>query len=137
MAHAASMAGRKSLLWLGLFVAAGAFVQGPAFAGDPPPDREISLVVYGNDACPPPRDEDEVVVCARRPEEERYRIPPALRHSDDRRTEVAWGTANAQLEQEQAYTRPNSCSPVGSFGQSGCAQQMINQWYADRAARRR
>lgn len=136
VAHGAVMLGRGPAYLLALFAAVGAIGPAPAAAGDPP-DRETSVVVYGSDACPQPHDENEVVVCARRPEEERYRIPPALRHSRERRTEVAWSTTNAQLEQEQAYTRPNSCSPVGSFGQSGCAQQMLNQWYADRAARRR
>lgn len=102
-------------------------------AEDPIPDRETSLVVYGNDACPQPRDENEIVVCARRPEEERYRIPPALRASRERRHDTAWGTAVAQLEREQAYTRPGGCSPVGSFGQTGCQQMFMNQWFAERA----
>jgi hypothetical protein len=30
--------------------------------------------------------------------------------------------------------RPNSCTVVGSFGQTGCTQQMIRQWYAARRA---
>jgi len=131
------MAGSKFPLLFSMFAAGGAIGLSPADAGDPLPDREANIVVYGNDACPPPSEEGEVVVCARRPEEERYRIPPALRESRERRTEVAWGTAAAALEQAQAYTRPNGCSAVGSYGQSGCQQQLINQWYADRAQRRR
>lgn len=136
MAQRPAMIARKAFLLIAIFAGATTIAAGPAGAEDPP-ERETSIVVYGNDACPRPRDENEVVVCARRPEEERYRIPPALRANRERQTEVAWGTANAQLDAEQAYTRPNSCSPVGSYGQSGCVQQMLNQWYADRAARRR
>jgi hypothetical protein len=105
-----------------------------ARAEDPVPERENSVIVYGNDACPGPREPDEIVICARRPEEERYRIPPELRANRERRTETSWGTTAAALEGEQAYTRPGGCSPVGSFGQTGCQQQFMNQWLAERAA---
>jgi hypothetical protein len=103
-----------------------------ASAEDPLPERETSLVVYGNDACPKPRDSDEVVVCARRPEEERYRIPQALRQRPDHPAEVSWGSRSAQLEDAQRDTRPDSCSVVGSFGQSGCQAALVRQWYAER-----
>ena len=56
---------------------------------DGPPDRESTILVYGEDACPPST-ENEVVVCARRPEEERYRIPRSLRRSGQPQ-EQAWG----------------------------------------------
>ncbi len=108
----------------------------PATQAREPPGRENSLVVYGDDPCPRPSDDEEIVVCARQPEEERYRIPRELRDERERRTESSWTATNAALEAEQAYTRPNGCSPVGSFGQSGCLRMMLDQWLAERAARR-
>lgn len=87
--------------------------------------RERSVVVYGNDPCPKSANPDEIVVCARRPEEERYRIPRAVREQDAeaiaRRDDVA-----AQRD-ELASGRPSaagigSCSPVGSGGMIGCTK---------------
>ncbi len=98
-----------------------------------PPARESSVIVYGDDPCPQ-ADGDEVVVCARRPEEERYRIPRPIRERQP--TEVAWGSRVEGLEEASRAMRPGSCSVVGSFGQSGCTQALINQWFADRRARR-
>ena len=98
-----------------------------------PPQRESHVVVYGDDACPPSTD-DEVVVCGRRPEEERYRIPAPLRRGD-RRTETSWTSQAEALEEAQRDTRPNSCSVVGSWGQSGCFDQMMRQWRAERRVR--
>lgn len=115
-------------LLLGLAGAAAALAQQPA------PTRESHVTVYGDDPCPQ-SSEDEIVVCARRPDDERYRIPEALRRSD-RRTEASWSSHAAELDEVQRDTRPNSCSVVGSYGQSGCTQQMIRQWRAERRARR-
>ena len=111
-----------------------------AAAGEVPaeaqaPQRQRSLVVYGDDPCPRSQG-DEIVVCARRPEEERYRIPAPLRRGN-RRTETSWSSQAAALDDAQRDTRPNSCSVVGSFGQSGCTQDMIRQWWAERRARAR
>lgn len=98
-----------------------------------PPARESSVIVYGADPCPQ-ADGGEVVVCARRPEEERYRIPRPIRERQP--TEAAWGSRVEGLEEASRAMRPGSCSVVGSFGQSGCTQALINQWFADRRARR-
>jgi len=105
----------------------------PPAARAQPPERESALVVYGEDPCP--RSEDgEVVVCARRPEEERYRIPRRLRERQP--IEAAWRSRVAALEEESRAMRPGSCSVVGAFGQTGCTQALIRQWYAERRARR-
>ncbi len=101
---------------------------------DEPPERQASLVVYGDDPCPPATG-DEVVICARRPEDDRYRIPEALRRSSDP-PELGGISRVEALEESQRDTRPGSCSVVGSFGHTGCTQEMIRQWYADRRARR-
>ena len=100
---------------------------------DSAPERESTILIYGDDACPPSTD-NEVVVCARRPEEERYRIPRNLRRSGQRQ-EQAWGARVESLEEVSRDMRPNSCSVVGTYGQSGCLQAMIRQWFNERRAR--
>ena len=106
----------------------------PATAQDSVPGRRAELTVYGDDPCPQSTD-DEIVVCHRRPEDERYRIPAPLRRSSQN-SEQSWGARVETLDEVSRDTRPNSCSVVGAFGQSGCTQQMIRQWYAERRARR-
>jgi hypothetical protein len=106
----------------------------PAFAQTPAPTRESTIIVYGDDACPQPANENEAVVCARRPEEERYRIPRQIRERQP--TETSWASRVESLEDESRPMRPGSCSAVGSGGQSGCMNAMIRQWFAERAARR-
>lgn len=113
----------------------GAAALSPALAQDEVAEREVRLEVYGDDPCPPSVG-DDIVVCARRPEEERYRIPAPLRRSS-RPTEVAWGARAETLDEVSRDSRPNSCSVVGSYGQTGCTQQMIRQWYEERRSRRR
>lgn len=99
-----------------------------------PPARQSTLVVYGNDPCPTSGADNDVVVCARRPEEERYRIPRRLR--ERQQTETSWASRAEGLDEENRVGRPNSCSVVGSNGFTGCTSQMIRQWYAERRARR-
>jgi hypothetical protein len=114
-----------------LLVAAPAFAQPQQ---EEPPEREANVIVYGDDPCPPSTG-DEVVICARRPDDERYRIPEELRRSSDP-PELGGISRIEALEEAQRDTRPGSCSVVGSFGHTGCTQEMIRQWYADRRARR-
>ena len=117
---------------LALLVAAG-----PGLAADPEPilQRTEHVVVYGNDACPKPADEEEIVVCARRPENERYRIPRSLRNQEPT-GDVSWKSRTEELEEASRHTMPGSCSVVGTYGQSGCFQQMMNQWFRERRAAR-
>jgi hypothetical protein len=122
----------RLLILASLFAAAA-----PASAQDgpsSPPARESQIEVYGRDPCPQSTDE-EIVVCHRRPEEERYRIPAPLRHSNDR-TEQSWGARAETMDEVSRQVLPNSCSVVGSYGQSGCQQAFIRQWYASRRAGR-
>lgn len=98
------------------------------------PARQSTLVVYGNDPCPTSGADNEVVVCARRPEEERYRIPRRIRERQP--TETSWASRAEGLDEENRQMRPNSCSVVGSNGFTGCTSAMIRQWYAERRQRR-
>jgi hypothetical protein len=99
-----------------------------------PPQRTATVTVYGDDPCPKPKD-DEIVVCARKPERERYRIPKELRHEGEDLSEQSWGARTEALEEANRATMPGGCSTVGTYGQTGCTQQMLRQWYAERRAR--
>ncbi|MDB5670280.1 MAG: hypothetical protein JWO25_1239 [Alphaproteobacteria bacterium] len=117
-----------------LAVAALAIAAAPATAETALPERTINLVVYGADPCPKSKD-DEIVVCARRPEAERYRIPKPFRNP--RRTDtasMAWGQQWSQMEDSTRFTRPDSCSVVGTGGQTGCMQSSLRQWWLERRA---
>ena len=59
-----------------------ALVSSPAAAQDTGEERVNTLIVYGEDECPPSTG-DEITVCARLDESERYRIPESLRQSED------------------------------------------------------
>jgi hypothetical protein len=115
---------------LGLVTAVPIFA--PAAAETP--TRQSTLVVYGNDPCPTSGADNEVVVCARRPEDERYRIPRRIRERQP--TETSWASRAEGLDEENRQMRPNSCSVVGSNGFTGCTSAMIRQWYAERRQRR-
>jgi len=106
----------------------------PALAQGAPPARESTIIVYGDDPCPQPETESDAVVCARRPEEERYRIPRPIRERQP--IETSWASRVESLEDESRPMRPGSCSAVGSGGQTGCMNAMIRQWFAERRARR-
>ncbi|MBV8686354.1 MAG: hypothetical protein JOZ90_05190 [Alphaproteobacteria bacterium] len=110
---------------------------GPALAQPPSSGRTMTVTVYGNDPCPDAGASNEIVVCARRPENDRYRIPKELRRTIERPSETAWGARVGAMEDASRPTMPGSCSAVGTYGQTGCRQQMIGQWYAERRARSR
>lgn len=90
------------------------------------------LIVYGADPCPASTDEI-ITVCARRPDDDRFRIPENLRNSD-RPENNAW--ANKAIELSYVgRTGIQSCSPDGPGGASGCFAQLANQYRAERGGR--
>lgn len=91
---------------------------------EPPPERTVSLLVFGNDPCPRSSD-TEIVVCARLPESERYRIPKSLRGRKGELAAESWVNRAHDLEYVSRIGTPNSCSPVGSGGQTGCYEQFL------------
>jgi hypothetical protein len=115
----------------------------PALAQDSPNEQSvtqkadgtvvITLLVYGEDECPQTNG-DDIVVCARRPEAERYRIPPKLRQKADDFSgdRGSWTSHNEALEASTRFTRPNSCSTVGTGGQTGCLAAALHQWYLEK-----
>ncbi len=93
-------------------------------ASEGPAERMVSLMVFGNDPCPRSTDQ-EIVVCARLPENERYRIPKRLRGKKAEPAQESWANTARTLEYVSRVGTPNSCSPVGSGGQTGCYQQFL------------
>jgi len=107
---------------------------GPAAAQTPPtsPSAEpkiSTMIIYGNDACPPSTG-DTIVVCARKPEGERYRIPEALRGDPNDPKSQAWAE-RATLLETAGRSGIGSCSPVGPGGASGCFNQLVRDARAD------
>jgi hypothetical protein len=103
----------------------------PAQAQDKAGDRVNQLVIYGDDPCPQST-EDEIVVCARKDEDERYRIPETLRGGDlgDAKNQ-AWSERVRSYEYV-GKSGTNSCSPTGAGGFTGCTQQLLRQAYAEK-----
>jgi hypothetical protein len=97
----------------------------PAFAQDSE-YRARTIVVFGDDPCPKATNPDEIIVCARRPEEERYRIPKDVREQEKAQAiarEDQVGANRAALASGQASaTGVGSCSAAGSGGWSGCTK---------------
>jgi hypothetical protein len=104
----------------------------PAAAQDAASDageKVNMIIIYGNDECPQPKG-GEITVCARKSENERYRIPEALRGSESPQND-AWN--NKVLAYEMVGRGGTlSCSPVGGGGYTGCAQQLIDKAYAEK-----
>ena len=110
------------------FTAGIAAMPMPATAQAAPNVAEI--IVYGSDPCPRSTD-DQVVVCARRPEAERYRIPPKMRPSGTPQQMQSWAVRSKNLETVGA-TGINSCSPVGPAGYTGCLTKVIQEARGER-----
>lgn len=106
-------------------LAGGSALLPTAAAMAQPADSISEVIVYGNDPCPRSTD-DQVVVCARRPEAERYRLPPKFRPSGPPQARESWANKAKSLETAGA-TGTFSCSPVGPGGYTGCLTQVINQ----------
>ncbi len=94
-------------------------------------EEKINLViVYGDDQCPESTD-GEIVVCPRFDESERFRIPPDLRGNPDALTEQAWANRVKSYEMVGA-SGAMSCSPSGAGGFTGCTQQLVGTYWAER-----
>ena len=124
-----SVAMNRSLIFLAL-----ALTTSAAHASEPPQRTRVA-VTYGDDPCPAQTDPDEIVVCGHEPEGERYRIPKKLRERPaDAPMAQAWGARVEDMDQITRFARPNSCSVVGSGGQTGCTAVAMQQWFAARRA---
>ena len=92
-----------------------------------PGERVSTLLVYGNDPCPR-SSAGEIVVCARQPESERYRIPKNLRRPKyNAARDGSWAGTAKVLEYVSRQGLPDSCSPTGSYGQTGCFRRFLEE----------
>lgn len=67
-------------------------------------------------------------MCARQPESERYRIPKALRRPRyNAARDGSWAGTAKVLEYVSRQGIPDSCSPIGSYGQSGCFRRFLQE----------
>ncbi|HEX8624435.1 MAG TPA: hypothetical protein VF782_05080 [Allosphingosinicella sp.] len=120
-----------------LLLAAGALLAAAPAAAQAPsaarPEPKIStMIVYGNDPCPPSTD-DTIIVCGREDEKERFRIPRALRGDPNDPKSQAWAARATALEYA-GRSGIGSCSTVGPGGASGCFNQIVRQARAERGA---
>ena len=121
-----------------LTLAAPALAQddGSLAQSSSPPERTSVLYTYGDEPCPEAQ-EGEIVVCAQRPESERYRVPQELREELKEEEAVgggSWASKVEGYENVARASRPNSCSPVGSYGFTGCASAALRDWFEARRA---
>lgn len=124
-----------SVLFGAIAVPALAQVQ-PAGDTGRVPARVRSVTLEGNETCPTAQG-DEVVVCSRLSPDEQFRIPKELRNTAEPAAKnQAWTNrvATAATASRVAAGLPDTCSTVGSGGQTGCALMMNNAWAAERRA---
>ena len=107
---------------------AGLSLAAPAHAQDST-ETVNQLIIYGDDPCPQSSG-DQITVCARKAEEERYRIPELLRESSSPQND-AWNNKVLAYE-TMGKNGTLSCSPVGGGGWTGCVRQMIDTAMAER-----
>lgn len=112
----------------------------PALAQDAPPAHTPSkirnVMLAPGEKCPAPSSADEVVVCGNL--EDRYRIPKELRNVGPIAPErQSWAAKQAVADDvgREAGGLPNTCSPVGSGGQTGCTQLMLQRAREDQRQR--
>src|SRR3546814_77019 len=105
------------------FAALAAIAISSAAAAQEEGGEKVNMViVYGDDACPAPGS-GEITVCARKAENERFRIPEDLRLSDSPEN-TSWTERVESYEMVGAFGTM-SCDPAGAGGFTGCTQQLI------------
>ena len=99
-----------------------------------PPQRIRSVTLAAGERCPPSTG-NEVVVCYQGGNP--YRIPPGLRESAPTVANQSWVNRAASLDQVSrvAGGLPDTCSAIGTGGQSGCALSANRAYAADKRQR--
>jgi hypothetical protein len=101
-----------------------------------PPQRIRSVTLTPGQECPKGA-ADEIVVCSTL--EQPYRIPKALRDTGPIPAQrQSWVNRAQTVDQVSrvAGGLPDTCSPIGSSGGTGCALQANQQWAAEQRAKR-
>ncbi len=102
--------------------------------GSNPPRKIRSVTLVGDQKCPVAESPDEVVVCARMSPDEQYRIPKELRNEGPVEVQrQSWAAKTDRMDEiaREAGGLPDTCSPVGSGGQTGCTKVMLERYRAD------
>ena len=123
---------RRTVLIVAALLSAGVALAAAAQETVPSEERLRQVIVYGTEPCPPSPD-GEIVICARRPEEERYRVPETLRETDTGPEGESWA-ARARTLEYIGETGIQSCSPVGPGGHTGCLEELIERAREERRA---
>lgn len=113
-----------------LLMAAVMSLGAPAAAQEDGGDKVRMVIVYGDDEKPVAQG-DEILVIATLPESERYRIPEALRTSDDP-SNTAWAK-RVESFQFVGDFGTLSCSPSGAGGFTGCTKELIDAAFEAKA----
>lgn len=101
-----------------------------------PPKRIRDVELTAGQPCPK-AENDEVVVC--RTLVDPYRIPKPLRNAGPIAPQnQSWVNRTATMDEvgRRAGGLPDTCSPVGSGGATGCTAQMLRAWTAEQRAKR-
>ncbi|WP_242096970.1 hypothetical protein [Sphingomonas sp. CROZ-RG-20F-R02-07] len=127
----------RTLLAAALILAPGlAAAQDQQAATGQPPKRIRSVSLLPDQKCPAST-ATEVVVCS--PIGNPYRIPKALRDTGPiAASNQSWVNRTATADQigRVAGGLPDTCSPVGTGGQSGCSILRNQEYAADRRAQK-
>jgi hypothetical protein len=100
------------------------------------PSRIRNVQLTGADKCPVAQG-DEIMVCNRISPDEQFRIPKQLRNTAEPAAQnQSWvnRTASADEVGRVAGGLPDTCSPVGTGGQSGCTQMWARAYAAEKRA---
>lgn len=98
------------------------------------PQRIRSVTLKAGEKCPASTDSD-IVVCSTL--DQPYRIPKQFRDDAPIKAQnQSWANRTATMDQvgRVAGGLPDTCSPVGTGGQSGCALATNQAWAAERRA---
>ena len=128
---------RPALILVLLTLPTAAFAQESQAQGGQMPQRVRSVQIKPGEKCPASTTTD-VVVCGTLTEP--YRIPKSLRDDKPIPAQNQSWAARTEVADDIGRTNggvPDSCSPVGSAGQSGCALQANKAWVAEKTAERR
>jgi len=127
---------RTASLAFAILIAAPALAQEPQADRPSPMEtyRQRMVTVYGNDPCPAAQSPDEIVVCARRPEEERYRLRTVEPEPGQRVVEQGGTARLLGGDDVRLAGGTGSCTTVGPGGVAGCTQGLnllsIANWLA-------
>ncbi|MEG3122800.1 hypothetical protein [Sphingomonas sp. GB1N7] len=107
-----------------------------AEAGSVPVQRIRNVQLKPGDPCPKGA-ADEIIVCGTL--DDPYRIPKNLRERKPSAVSQSWVNRAATLDDvgREAGGLPNTCSPVGSGGQTGCTTKLLRDYTAEKVDERR